>query len=222
MLENINESIVREKIDRILSSQEFSKGGQGSGLTDYLANWIKSVVEWIKDRINSIRMPNMNINVLPEAGLSEGAALTLKILAAVIIAGLIFIIVFLLIRRLRNSKQVRQDEDAMLIYTLRDPELVLETALSFAQKGDYRQGLRYLYFSLILKLNELNVVRIDKSKTNRQYLNEAKSSGYGQYEDVAGITRAFNDYWYGNKHIDNEIFGFWYAKYTGLWKEAGE
>lgn len=219
MLENVSESVVREKIARILSTREFAKGGKDSSLTDYLANWIKSIIEWIKDKLEGIRLPDMNVNIMPQTSLSPGAAISLKITAAAIIAALIFLILFFILRRLRSSKKVKQEEDALLIYSLKDPDLVLETALSFSKKGDFRQGLRYLYISLILKFNERNIIHIDKSKTNRQYLQEIKNSSFGRYNDMAGFTRAFNDHWYGFKSIDAGVFELWYLKYIELQKE---
>lgn len=216
MLEVINENTVREKITKILSANEFSKGKSGKSITEYLAGWIKSVFDWIRDRINSIRIPNLNAKLLPETGLSSGTILGLKILSAVIIAGLIFIILFFIFRKLRFSKNIKEEEDILLINTLRDPELVLRTALDFSGKGDFKQGLRYLYISIILEMNARNIIKIDKSKTNRQYLNEMRDSGYAGYNDMVQFTRAFNDHWYGSKSIASKEFNFWYVKYNEL------
>lgn len=216
MLEVINESTVREKLDSILSAREFSQGESGKSITEYLAGWVKSIFEWIKQKLQSIKLPDANINLMPDSGLSSGAALGLKILSGVLIASLIFVLLFFIFRKLRLSKNVREKEDILLINTLKDPELVLRTALDFCSRGDFLQGFRYLYISMILEFNARNIIKIHKSKTNREYLAEIRDSGYAGYDDMVRFTRAFNDHWYGSRPITADEFDYWYSKYKEL------
>lgn len=212
-----SEEEIRRKIENILSSREFSRSEDGRSILDVIADYVRQVFTWFKERMEALQLPDENLNI-PQAGMSPGAVLLLKVIGIILLAAVIFILLFFVFRNLRFSKRVKEREDALLISELKDVNAVEEKALHFYRQGDYRQGLRYLYISLILKLNAWDVIKIDKSKTNRQYMNEVKYSGYSRYDEILGFTHAFNLYWYGKKHIDSGVFDLWYDRYSSLVK----
>jgi hypothetical protein len=103
---------------------------------------------------------------------------------------------------------------------LKDADTAEEKALKYYRNGEYKLGLRFLYISLLIYFNEINVIRIDKSKTNRQYLKEVQRSGHARFDTFSEFTGVFNEVWYGNRKASGEMFMKWYENFNLLKKEA--
>jgi len=73
-----------------------------------------------------------------------------------------------------------------------------------------------LYLSLILKLNEQNILLINKSKTNKEYMDELREKDYIHFETVMEFTRVFNRCWYGNRNLSREMFDKWISEYSSI------
>ncbi|MCX7746633.1 MAG: hypothetical protein N2645_07070 [Clostridia bacterium] len=145
-----------------------------------------------------------------------------QIIGILIIAGFAAIFLFFILRNLRFSRavQMKKDQDEIAEMILKNPDEIEQKALEFMKNGDFRQGLRFLYVTLLINLNRFNLISIDKSKTNKQYLEELYRGNYWGYDIVKEFTGEFNRCWYGNGKIDGEKFGFWYNQYSLLSKEA--
>lgn len=83
-----------------------------------------------------------------------------------------------------------------------DTEHLLQQALT---SGDLRMAVRVQYLLLLKKLNEVGLIAWKKDKTNRDYLSEL----YGRndcYENVRGLTLAYELVWYGERGVSSESF----------------
>jgi hypothetical protein len=83
-----------------------------------------------------------------------------------------------------------------------DTDGLLRQAL---QTGDLRMAVRIHYLLLLKKLNEVGLIAWKKDKTNRDYLSEL----YGRndcYDNVRGLTLAYELVWYGERSVSNESF----------------
>lgn len=211
------EKQTREQIKNILSSNEFSGEKKQSGILKTVADMIKSIAEWINEQIKKLKIPDKSVN-LTSRQLSPGEILTLKIIGILIIVLFIAAVLYFLYKNLRISRKLKQEEDALILSTFKDYEAVEQKAMEFYRQGDFRQGLRFLYIALLLKFNEENLIRIDKSKTNRQYLNELLNYGFAMYDVILDFTRTFNECWYGGRRVEKEKFDLWYETYGSLIK----
>ena len=74
-----------------------------------------------------------------------------------------------------------------------------------AQAGDYRTAVRLLYLSTLLLLEERNLLRYDRTLTNREYLRQVADR-----PDLAGELRpvvdTFDEVWYGQIEPDAERY----------------
>lgn len=212
----------REATDRlgeILSSGEFTDPQNEKSI-------IEKIGEMIKDFINKIREAFSGDDGSRNSA-SSGRILdssmggtVLKIFSICLIIVFIILLFYFISRNFHLSKRIMEKEDAQLLSILKDSDAVERDALEFCSKGDFRQGLRFLYIAELLRLNEMNLIRIDKSKTNKQYLKEVTDKGYMHYRLIQEFTRDFNWYWYGNKNVDKLKFDYWYQKYTSVLKEG--
>jgi hypothetical protein len=83
-----------------------------------------------------------------------------------------------------------------------DTDGLLQQALD---TSDLRMAIRIQYLLLLKKLNEVGLIDWKKDKTNRDYLSEL----YGRndcYENVRGLTLAYELVWYGERNVSNESF----------------
>lgn len=210
---------IKEALRGILSSEEFTAQPESrTSLLKLLADWLKAQVE---KYLKNLKLPDEGLKkIFGWNEISPGAQLALNIAGIAILVLFIGGLIYFIFRNLRFSRKLKQKEDALLLTQLKDPETVEQKAMEYYRQGDYRQGIRFLYIAFLLKLNERNVIRIDKAKTNRQYLNEILNSDFKACDLVRDFTGAFNDCWYGNKPIDSQSFDFWYGRYAFLVKEG--
>ncbi len=98
-------------------------------------------------------------------------------------------------------------------------QITAEAAMRRAQElsvaGDYRQGVRYLYLSALLLLEEHGLLRYDRSRTNREVLRSVAN----RPELVAPLQRVvevFDRVWYGYQPIGQEEFDAYAADVAEL------
>jgi hypothetical protein len=83
-----------------------------------------------------------------------------------------------------------------------DTDGLLQQALS---GDDLRVAVRIQYLLLLKKLNEVGLIAWKKDKTNREYLSELHGRN-DCYENVRGLTLAYELVWYGERGVSNESF----------------
>lgn len=217
------EKEIKEKAAKILAAPEFSEKEKSKTLIETMAVGVKEIVEKIKEKIkelwDKIKIPERRPEFANES-MDPVAAASLKLIGITIIAAAVILVIILVIKNFSSVKRVKIEEDRDILLALKDAELLKQKAFELAEKGDYRQGIRFLYISLLLKLNEADIIKIEKSKTNKQYLNELRVSGFGLMEKAAEFTSDFNKFWYGNSKTDKEHFEYWRYGYDLLIREV--
>jgi len=168
--------------------------------------------------LGRIKIPGAK-NSLASKGIQSGTFI-IEIICIVLIIAFLAAIIFFIFKGLRKSRRMKEKDDTVLLTSLKDPETVESKALEYADKGDYRQAIRLLYISMLLRFNEDNIIKIDKSKTNKQYLIEMQINGFEKYDLVTEFTEIFNRCWYGNRNLQKEKFDYWFGNYTKLTRGA--
>lgn len=106
-----------------------------------------------------------------------------------------------------------------------EADLTAEEALARAQSlsrgGDYRTAVRYLYLSTLLLLDEHEVLRYDRSRTNREYLRSV--AGRPEVADtLRNVVEVFDRTWYGYQPLDAESYEAYEAAVNALKRVKGE
>lgn len=210
------DNLIKSHIDDILSSREYMKTDD-AGILARIAEYLKNAVEGIRSWFEGLQVFDGTANPfdgqLPASGFAG-----FKVIGVIVIAALVMAVVLVLHRNIRPAKRMKEKDDSQIFIVFRNSDTAEKKALEFFYKGQYTQGLRFLYLSLLLKLDELNVIKIDRSKTNNQYLREAYNNQFASYEKLREFTRVFNDCWYGGKNVSKECFEHWYSQYSLLVK----
>jgi preprotein translocase subunit Sss1 len=212
-----NEEEVKEKLQEILSSEEFSEqGANGKSAFSSLRERLRDYIEELFERFNVSQ--NME-NILSNAKMPPGMLSVIKIAAVLLLVGIIVLIIYLIVKNLKGSRKIKHDEDMVLINTIKDPDVLFQKVIEYQNAGDYNQALRYLYIALLVKLNRLNIIKINKSKTNKQYLMEIRQYKPEIFSDITEFTNDFNLYWYGCRKVEKIKLDIWLVKYDKWDKE---
>ncbi|HKP85048.1 MAG TPA: DUF4129 domain-containing protein [Blastocatellia bacterium] len=99
------------------------------------------------------------------------------------------------------------------------PRDLAEAAMAAARAGDFRNAIRKLYVSLLYDLAERNVIELDDSATNREYL--AKLSSFNSLmPPMKYLTDRFDYCWYGMLPSSEEDFSQYFARYNEAMERA--
>jgi hypothetical protein len=94
-----------------------------------------------------------------------------------------------------------------------------EAGLAAARAGDFRTAVRKLYVSLLYELFERNLIELDESATNHEYLNKVSRFG-----PLAGpmryLTERFDYVWYGMFPPSETDFAAYLARYQDAMQGA--
>lgn len=126
-----------------------------------------------------------------------------KIICIILVVALLtFLIIQLTRARIKSAKIKLQPVSAEIPTNLDEdlPESDLERYLRLAlEKSDFKTAVRVLFLMSIQKMNELELIRWKKDKTNRDYLNEIRPLPY--YGDFRELTLIYEVVWYGERNL---------------------
>jgi hypothetical protein len=131
----------------------------------------------------------------------------LRIISFIVVFVLFAFILYYVAQNTRFAQKVKAMKPANVSGPIEnieelDTEDLLREALT---SGDLRMAVRVQYLLLLKRLNEVGLIAWKKDKTNRDYLSEL----YGRndcYENVRGLTLAYELVWYGERSVSNESF----------------
>lgn len=70
-------------------------------------------------------------------------------------------------------------------------------AENLAKQGDLRGAIRKGYIALLCELDDRQIIRLTKNKTNRDYLRDVKRIEEEKYVPMNSLTNNFERHWYG-------------------------
>ncbi|MGC8862078.1 MAG: DUF4129 domain-containing protein [Armatimonadota bacterium] len=110
----------------------------------------------------------------------EGTGRVFSIIFACLVVFAFAALMALLIARLRRGAGPQEYEQESVSggqYRLPSPGPLIKQAQESAQKGDYRGAFRWAYLATFSRLDEAGAVRMDRSRTNWEYLRELAGRG---------------------------------------------
>ncbi len=99
------------------------------------------------------------------------------------------------------------------------PGDLFDAAMAAARAGDFRAAVRKLYISLLYELSERNLIEIEESATNHEYL--ARLATYAPLvPPVREMTDRFDLSWYGLFPTSADEFSAYLARYNDALQRA--
>lgn len=193
----------KEKLESILSRREFA--GSEISAWDRFVKWLNRIIErirvWLFGRIIS----------------DSKTSRVLSALFAVIIIVLFLLLVSYVIARLsygvhRGRSEPLQED----IYAGPDTSRrALEEAARAAASGDFRSALRLVYLSVLLNLDDRELIRFDRTGTNWEYF-----SALGKHSEIQNtlrpVTIIFDRKWYGHEPATKDDYNVFVAAYYAV------
>ena len=104
----------------------------------------------------------------------------------------------------KKKKKIKPGDAAAPVENI--DELDIESLLRDALAGgDLRLAIRVHYLLLLKKLNDAELIKWKKNKTNRDYLSELYGR-HASYDDVRMLTLAYELVWYGERSVSPDSF----------------
>lgn len=154
-------------------------------------------------------------------GASAQAGWVVNLLLIVVFAAAL-IALGLLARRMRAPKARRKKTRLVLgeeIAADSTSRELAEAGLAAARAGDFRTAVRKLYVSLLYEMSERNLIELDDSATNHEYLTRIS-----RFSSLAGpmryLTERFDYVWYGMFQSSEQDFAAYFARYEEAMERA--
>jgi hypothetical protein len=148
-------------------------------------------------------------------GVSAQSAWFSNIVLIAVLAAAVIVTVAMIRRRRRTPVKRKKKTRTVLgeeIAADSTSSDLAEAGLAAARAGDFRTAVRKLYVALLYELAERNLIELDDSATNREYLR--KVSGFSALASpMSFLTDRFDYVWYGMFPSGEEDFAAYLSKY---------
>jgi hypothetical protein len=213
-VENRADADARAKLHNILNRSDY-KEKEDSAVGAFFKKVRRAITNFLSDVWAAFRRLLAKIF---SAG-AEGSWIT-KVLVVVVLGAIGFGIWQVLRqiepRRKRPSKRTVLGEEIEAGMTPRD---LAEAAMAAARAGDFRLAIRKLYVSLLYEMASRELIELDDSLTNHEYLTRA--SRYAAIiPSLRFLTDCFDLHWYGMVPTSQEVFTACLAQYHSAMERA--
>ncbi len=182
---------VNREVEEVLSRPEF----------DYGPSWWEQAVEWLAERLEDLLGP-----LLPEAGTFGGGASSL--VAWLVIVAAAALVVFAVVRAVRNRRAGRGSDDATPFEVDVDHQQPAshwrDEAGRLEAAGEWREALRARVRQLVRTLTDEGLVTDSAGRTTGELRTELGGSAPGAVPDVDVVFGRFESVWYGGAGHDGD------------------
>jgi hypothetical protein len=197
----------RSKINKILERSEYREKQDSR-----IGAFIKEVWRKIGDFLSELYAAFMRLLGKLFGSTAQSSLFAKILIIAVLVAAVILImgvVKQIKPRKKRARKRTILGEELDAATTPRD---LADAAMAAARAGDFRTAIRKLYISLLYDLAERNVIELEDSATNHEYL--ARLSRFNSLTAPVGyLTDRFDYCWYGMTPSSEEEFSTCLARY---------
>lgn len=194
----------RSQLAAILARPEYSVVAP---VESRLQKWIREMWEVFLKFL--LRVFSAGAGPRPQPG--TGTLNLARVLIMAALAAALAIGAYTLARRLRRRRRNDEREEKREVFGETLPEDTTAASLhraaaELAQRGEWRAAIRRAYIALLYELDERGKLRLERAKTNRDYLNELRTDAE-VYPRVAVRTEIFERVWYGERPATRADYG---------------
>ncbi len=191
----------RALLEKILSRHEYLPEEQKETV---LKKWAKRIWKKIEDLL--LKLLSGRSGQVGSTGTSAANFVRIAVILVLLAAASIGLVK--LMRRIQRRKKKDGDTREVLGEELPDDATaadLLDNANQLARAGDFRSAIRRAYIALLCDLEQRGNVRLHRSKTNRDYLDEVRPQQL-LYPTFSVMTSAFEHVWYGQEPATESEF----------------
>lgn len=205
-----------QKLDQVFEVPPFKSREVPSAWNDFWDGVGRSIGRFFEQLFNQMPTPNINPPNVPNVPSTWGNLTPLGWVMLIIGGLLILALVLYTLRGVRRTvaaearvrAEAEAEEEHMTVQEATD------RTRNAAQAGDYRTATRYLYLSTLLWLEERGMVRYDRSRTNREYLQQLR--GKPTHDAFVPVVDTFERVWYGKRPLESADFDAYQQQINAL------
>ena len=206
---SIDDDSSRDKIREILTRPAYQPERETA-----IGSFIKQVFRRLRALMSELYLSLTRLLERLFGVSAQSAWFSNVVLVVVLVAA--FIAALSMIRKRRRAPAARKKKTRMVlgeeITADSTSSELAEAGLAAARTGDFRAAIRKLYVALLYELAELNLIELDDSATNHEYL--GKVSRFGVLaQPMRYLTDRFDYVWYGMFPSTEEDFAAYFSKY---------
>lgn len=203
----------KQKLAEILSRQEYQKPEKEE--KSLFEKWYEAVLEWLSNLFPRTKMPAVNPNSSSVSSLS----MVLQIFLYVVVIGIVLFVIykfapFFMTKFRKREKREKKDRVILgeRIAANTSSATIFDEAEKLAREGNLRGAIRKGYVALLCELSDRKIIGLAQYKTNRDYLRDVRKKR-DIYENMNGLTNAFEKHWYGAESANEEDWREFRQKY---------
>ena len=206
---SIDDDSSRDKIREILTRPAYQPERETA-----IGSFIKQVFRRLRALMSELYLSLTRLLERLFGVSAQSAWFSNVVLVVVLVAA--FIAALSMIRKRRRAPAARKKKTRMVlgeeITADSTSSELAEAGLAAARTGDFRAAIRKLYVALLYELAELNLIELDDSATNHEYLGKV-SRFRVLAQPMRYLTDRFDYVWYGMFPSTEEDFAAYFSKY---------
>ncbi len=186
----------KQKLAEILSREEYQKPVEKS--ESLFQKWWREFVEWLAKLFPD--SPDLEPSASPDLSTAQ---FVLQIVVFAVVGALVLFLLYKFLpffrRRLSSRKTEKVGDRVILGERIDESQSAFDLfseAEQLAREGDLRSAIRKGYIAMLCDLADRKIVRLERSKTNRDYLRDVRRNE-PLFENVRRLTSSFEVNWYG-------------------------
>lgn len=206
-------TLIKEDFDRvvgeILNKAEYRR--LQNDYADIIERIRNTIMEWIEVILEKFFSMEGKLGT-SAFGISNGIVIICLMLLVILV-----IVLFLSMKRVVGQNRTVRTIYGEKISSSTTAEGLRNKAIEYRKHGYYREAIRVGFISLLLKMDEKNLLYLDPAKTNEEMVAILRNSNFKYVDIFQSLTYLFNEAWFGRKKIHEEEFSLWEKKLDELW-----
>ncbi|WP_261304144.1 hypothetical protein [Paenibacillus andongensis] len=187
----------KEQLKQILNQGEY---------TVYEVKEDSSFWEWVRPLFRKIR------SLLPDFQVSDSLTDWLTVGVVVTLLGIAAFAIYWFVKQIVWQKRIRSEAYLPVGEISRSYRFYWQQAAELRGTGDFREGVRSVFLSLLFFMEAKRMIRVEKWKTNWEYVEELRGSASSLVPLFHDSSVLFERIWYGKEVVTEEQFTFMYEQ----------
>ncbi|SDO90167.1 protein of unknown function [Paenibacillus sp. yr247] len=187
----------KEKLQQILKQDEY---------TAYAVKENGSFWAWLEPAFRKIR------SWLPDFQVSESVTDWLTIGVVISLLGIAAFAIYWFLKQIIWQKRIRSEAYLPIGEISRSYRFYWQQAAELRGAGDWREGVRSVFLSLLFFLEAQRMIRVEKWKTNWEYAAELEGTASLLVPLFQDSSLLFERIWYGKEVVTEEQFTWMYEQ----------
>ncbi|MDQ0885274.1 hypothetical protein QFZ81_000362 [Paenibacillus sp. V4I9] len=187
----------KEQLKQILNQSEY---------TAYKVKENSSFWAWLKPLFRKIR------SWLPDFQVSDSVTDWMTVGVVVTLLGIAAFAIYWFLKQIIWQKRIRSDAYLPVGEISRSYRFYWQQAAELKGTGDWREGVRSVFLSLLFFMEAKRMIRVEKWKTNWEYAEELGGSASSLVPLFHDSSLLFERIWYGKEVVTEEQFTSMYEQ----------